>query len=85
MLELLAPAGDFECLKAAVLNGADAVYIGGKEFSARQFAGNFEREEIIEAVRFCHSYNTKVYVTVNTLYKNNELISALDYASFCMK
>ncbi|SKA88966.1 putative protease [Caloramator quimbayensis] len=82
MVELLAPAGDFESLKAAVLNGADAVYIGGKEFSARQFAGNFDRDEIIEAVRFCHAYNCKVYVTVNTLLRNDELLSALNYASF---
>ncbi|MCX7883677.1 MAG: DUF3656 domain-containing protein [Caloramator sp.] len=82
MVELLAPAGDFESLKAAVLNGADAVYIGGKEFSARQFAGNFDRDEIVEAVRFCHAYNCKVYVTVNTLLRNDELLSALNYASF---
>lgn len=82
MVELLAPAGDFECLKAGVLNGANAVYIGGKEFSARQFAGNFDREEMIEAVRFCHSYNVKVYVTMNTLYRNEELNDALKYAAF---
>lgn len=82
MVEILAPAGDFECLKAGVLNGADAVYIGGKEFSARQFAGNFSREEMIEAIRFCHSYDVKVYVTMNTLYNNEELPGALAYASF---
>ncbi|QCX32928.1 U32 family peptidase [Caloramator sp. E03] len=85
MVELLAPAGDFESLKAAVLNGANAVYIGGKEFSARQFAGNFDRDEIIEAVRFCHSYNTKVYVTINTLLRNDELLPALEYAAFLYK
>ncbi|GIW49319.1 MAG: peptidase U32 [Caloramator sp.] len=82
MLELLAPAGDMESLKAAVLNGADAVYLGGKEFSARQSAANFDRVELIEAVRFCHAYNVKVYVTINTLLKNTELKGALDYASF---
>jgi len=82
MVELLAPAGDFESLKAAILNGADAVYIGGKEFSARQYAGNFDREEIIESVRFCHAYGAKVYVTLNTLLKNHEIERALEYATF---
>ncbi|MCX7903881.1 MAG: DUF3656 domain-containing protein [Caloramator sp.] len=82
MVELLAPAGDFEALKAAVLNGADAVYIGGKEFSARQYAGNFDREEIIEAVKFCHAYGVKVFVTLNTLLKNHEIEKALEYAAF---
>lgn len=82
MVEILAPAGDFECLRAAVLNGANAVYIGGKEFSARQFAGNFDRDEMVEAVRFCHCYNAKVYVTMNTLYNNDELKGAIEYAAF---
>lgn len=82
MTELLAPAGDFESLKAAVLNGADAVYIGGKEFSARQSAENFDRDEIVSAVRFCHSYGAKVYITLNTLLNNDELEKALNYAGF---
>ncbi|MEG0641989.1 MAG: U32 family peptidase, partial [Clostridium sp.] len=82
MSEILSPAGNPECLRAAVLNGADAVYIGGSEFSARKYASNFSREEIIEAVRYCHSYNVKLYVTINTVLDNNELIEALDYASF---
>ncbi|TDT61036.1 DUF3656 domain-containing U32 family peptidase [Fonticella tunisiensis] len=82
MVELLAPAGDFESLRAAVLNGANAVYIGGKEFSARASAGNFDRKEMIEAVKFCHAYNVKVYVTMNTLLRNDEIESALEYASF---
>jgi U32 family peptidase len=82
MVELLAPSGDFESLRAAVLNGADAVYIGGKEFSARQYAGNFDREEMNEAVRFCHAYGVKVYVTMNTLLDNNELKGAVEYAAF---
>lgn len=82
MVELLAPAGDMESLKAAVLNGADAIYLGGKEFSARQSAANFDREELIEAVKFCHAYGVKVYVTINTLLKNQELKGALEYASF---
>lgn len=82
MVELLAPAGDMESLKAAVLNGADAIYLGGKEFSARQSAANFDREELIGAVKFCHAYGVKVYVTINTLLKNQELKGALEYASF---
>jgi U32 family peptidase len=82
MVELLAPAGDFESLKAAVLNGANAVYVGGKEFSARQYAGNFDREEMSEAVRFCHSYGVEVYVTMNTLLDNSELKGAVEYAAF---
>ncbi|SEF70549.1 putative protease [Caloramator fervidus] len=82
MVELLAPAGDFEALKAAVLNGADAVYLGGKEFSARQEAGNFDKNEIVNAIKFCHAYGVKVYVTLNTLIKDEEMERALEYASF---
>jgi putative protease len=82
MVELLAPAGDFDSLRAAVLNGADAVYLGGKEFSARQSAENFDRDEIIQAVRFCHSYKVKIFVTMNTLYNNEELSLAMEYAAF---
>ncbi|KMT22652.1 DUF3656 domain-containing U32 family peptidase [Clostridium cylindrosporum] len=82
MSEILAPAGNFECLKAAVLNGADAVYVGGSEFSARKYASNFSREEMIEAVRYCHSYNVKLYVTMNTLLSNKEIQGALEYAAF---
>lgn len=82
MVELLAPAGDYDSLKAAVLNGANAVYLGGKEFSARQSAGNFDRDEMVIGVRFCHAYNVKVYVTMNTLYRNEELVDAMKYVAF---
>lgn len=82
MVELLAPAGEFESLRAAILNGAKAVYVGGKAFSARQFAGNFDDDEMVEAVRLCHSYNTKIYVTLNTLLHNLELEAAAKYAAF---
>lgn len=82
MAELLAPAGEFESLRAAVLNGANAVYVGGKSFSARQFAGNFDDEEMISAVRFCHSFGVKLYVTLNTLLHNSELEGAVKYAAF---
>ena len=66
-IELLSPSGSFECLKAAVNNGADAVYLGGKNFSARAFANNFDEEELKEAVRYAHLRNVRVFVTLNTL------------------
>ena len=68
-LELLAPVGSFEALKAAVQNGANAVYLGGKDFSARASANNFDRDELIEAVKYCHIRGCRVFVTVNTLIK----------------
>ncbi|MBN2898778.1 MAG: U32 family peptidase [Clostridia bacterium] len=77
--ELLAPAGSKESLIAAVQAGADAVYLSGKSFGARQFAANFDMEEMAEAIRYCHIRNVKVYVTVNTLIKETELQSAIDY------
>ena len=79
--ELLSPAGNFECVRAAVNNGADAVYIGGKNFSARQFAGNFDIEEIEKTCDYCHLRNVKVYVAVNTIYKETELKGLLSYVS----
>lgn len=78
--ELLAPAGDFECLVAAVRGGADAVYIGGKEFSARAYAKNFEIEEIKKAVSYCHLHGVKLYVTMNILVYDNEMDEALSFA-----
>lgn len=77
--ELLAPAGSMESLRAAVNNGCDAVYLGGKEFSARQYAGNFSLEELEEACDYCHLRGVKVYVTVNTVYKNEELQGFLSF------
>ncbi len=71
--ELLAPAGDFEKLKMCVHYGADAVYLAGKEFGMRAAAGNFDSEELLQAVRYCHDRNVKVYVTCNTLPRENEL------------
>lgn len=72
-IELLAPAGSKESVKAAVNNGCDAIYLGGKSFSARQYAGNFSNDEIMEILDYCHLRDVKVYVTVNTLYKQKEL------------
>ena len=79
MTELLAPAGDLERLKVALLYGADAVYIGGKVFGLRANAINFTNEEIKEAVMFAHSLNKKVYVTVNIVLHNKEIKFLLDY------
>ena len=70
--ELLAPAGDFEKLKMAVLYGADAVYLAGTSFGMRSFAGNFTPEELPEAVRFAHERGVRVHVTVNTMPRNDE-------------
>lgn len=73
MIELLAPAGDIEKLKFALLYGADAVYIGGQNFSLRANAKNFSLEDIKEAVEFAHSLNKKVYVTVNIVFHDEDL------------
>ncbi len=70
--ELLAPAGNFEKLKAAVAFGADAVYLAGNAFGMRSAAGNFSDEEIFEAVEYAHARNVKVFVTVNTMPRTNE-------------
>ena len=81
-LELLAPAGNFSKLKTAVYNGADAVYIGGKSFSLRAFSDNFTDEEIVEAVKFAHGKNVKIYVTVNIFAKNSDFEKAAEYFRF---
>ncbi|MBB6218247.1 putative protease [Anaerosolibacter carboniphilus] len=81
-IELLAPAGSWEALVAAVQNGADAIYLGGKSFSARQSANNFDDEELIKAVSYCHIRGVKVFVTVNTLVSNDELKDFTTYISF---
>lgn len=75
--ELLAPAGNMEKLKAAILFGADAVYLGGKSFGLRAFSGNFSREELREAVEFAHEHGKRVYVTVN-IYAHNADLEALE-------
>lgn len=81
-MELLSPAGDFESLKIAVWCGADAVYIGGKRFSARRNANNFTDEEITAAVDFCHLHGVKVYVTLNIVIKEDEFYDAMQFAEF---
>lgn len=72
-IELLAPAGDLEKLKVAVLYGADAVYLGGRHFGLRAGAGNFSEEELVEGVRFAHAEGVRVYVTVNIFAHNRDL------------
>lgn len=80
-IELLAPAGNFDCLVAAVQNGADAVYLAGKSFGARSFADNFDISELEKAVDYCHVRGVKVYVTVNTLVLDDELEQLVLYMS----
>ncbi len=79
MIELLAPAGNLERLKIAYLYGADAVYIGGYEYSLRANAINFSQEELKEAVVFAHNLNKKVYVTVNIIFHNQDLVGLKNY------
>lgn len=83
--ELLAPAGNMECLKQAIFSGADAVYVGCKKFGARKFASNFTNDEIIEAIKLCHLYGVKIYATMNTLVKNDEVDLFLDQVEFLHK
>lgn len=75
--ELLAPAGSLSHLRAAILAGADAVYMGGQRFGARAYAQNFSGDDIIEALHFAHFYGRKLYLTVNTLLKPEEIDGAL--------
>ena len=77
--ELLAPAGDLEKLKIAILYGADAVYLGGVEFGLRANAKNFTYDELKEGVEFAHKYNKKIYVTVNIVLHNKEINNLKDY------
>ncbi len=79
MLELLSPAGSMEALKAAVQNGADAVYFGLGDFNARKNAKNLTDEDLPEAVRYCHIRGVKVYVTANTLVNDREMESAAKF------
>ena len=78
-VELLAPAGNMASFKAAIQNGADAVFLGGKMFGARASAANFTMEEIHEAVQLAHCYGVKVHVTLNTLIKENECEECMQY------
>ena len=71
--ELLVPAGDMDSLKQAIAHGADSIYVGCENFGARKFARNFNNEEILYAIRLCHLYGVKIYATMNTLIKDDEV------------
>ena len=71
--ELLAPVGSYESMIAAVNAGCDAIYTGGRMFGARAFANNFDNDELINVIRYCHMKNVAVYLTVNTLLSDNEI------------
>ena len=77
--EILAPAGSFECLEAAMSAGADAVYVGGDQFSARAYAHNFDQDELIRAIDYVHLLGRKLYLTVNILLKESEMQPCLDW------
>lgn len=78
-IKLLAPAGDYECFIAAIRSGADAVYAGGNKFGARAYAANFSEEELLRAADYAHLLGRKLYLTVNTVLKNNEISDLYDY------
>ena len=81
-VELLSPAGNYTSLIYAVNNGADAVYIGGKKYGARAYSLNFDQNEIVKAVKYCHLYGVKLYVTINTVIFDNEVEEFLEYVKF---
>lgn len=85
MSEILAPAGSYESLTAAVRCGADAVYLGSESFNARGNAKNFSRKELAQAVEYCHRRGVKVYLTLNTLVSDEEQKKAEELISFCGK
>ena len=82
IVELLVPVGNELALYAAVQNGADAVYLAGKKYGARAFAGNFTDEQMISAINYCHYHEVKVYVTMNTVCFPSEIEAAFLYAQF---
>src|SRR5437868_13895851 len=79
--ELLAPAGDWECLRAAVANGADAVYFGLSNFNARHRAANFGLDELPQVLDYLHRHNVRGYVTLNTLIFSDELSEAARFVA----
>ncbi len=77
--ELLAPAGSFQTLEAVIAAGADAVYLGGSQFGARAYAQNFTKEELLDAIDYAHLYGRRLYLTVNTLLKQEEMETLCEY------
>ncbi len=84
-IELLAPAGNMECFEAAIRFGADAVYLAGKKFGLRAFAQNFTEEELLQVIDRAHDLGKKVYVTINSLFHNDELRGLPKYLSYLKK
>ncbi len=84
-IELLSPAGNMDSLVAAVQAGCNAVYLGGTLFGARAFAGNFTDDELVEAIKYCHLYGVKVYVTTNILIYEHEVERFMKYIEFLHK
>ena len=84
-IELLSPAGDLERLKVTLLYGADAVYIGGEQYSLRANATNFSLEEIEEACSFAHKLNKKVYLTLNIVFHNEDMSDVESYINSVVK
>lgn len=84
-IEILSPVGSPQVLRPAVFSGADAVYLGTSNFSAREAAGNFNNEELVEAVEFCHTRGVKVFVALNTLFKDNEIVNLMKTVEFLCK
>ncbi|MCL1786792.1 MAG: hypothetical protein FWG38_02295, partial [Defluviitaleaceae bacterium] len=78
--ELLSPAGGLDSAYAAIAAGANALYLGGKNFSARSSAQNFTQEELINLIAYAALRNVRVYIAVNTLYKNDEIPQVLSFA-----
>ena len=81
-VELLAPAGDLEKLKMAIIYGADAVYIGGEKFGLRAASKNFTESEMIEGINFAHEHEKRVYVTCNIIPHNEDLDGASEYFKY---
>lgn len=79
-VELLSPVGDWNCLKAAVQNGADSVYFGNEQFNARIYANNFQIDDMKKAIQYCKIRNVKTHLTLNTLIKNSEFKTAITLA-----
>ena len=78
-VEILAPAGSFDSMKAAVAAGADAVYMGGSRFGARAYAENPDETGMLEAINYVHLHGRQLYMTVNTLVKEDEMDDLYDY------
>lgn len=77
--EILAPAGSIEAVKAAIYAGADAIYLGGNRFGARAYASNFDEDTLINVIQYAHLYGVKIYLTINTLFRNEEMQQLFDY------